>query len=50
MSRIWLIAAAALGVIALIRRRYARQASPPKLEGVSTDWLAYARSRQDEPM
>jgi len=50
VSRFWFVAAAMLGAIALIRRRYVRQASPPKLDEVSTDWLAYARSRHDEPM
>ena len=40
--------AAALGAFKLIRRRYVRRAASPKLDEVSTDWLAYARSRSDE--
>jgi hypothetical protein len=40
---------AAAGAFELIRRRLARRlAAPPKLEEVSTDWLAYARTRPDE--
>lgn len=50
VSRLWYLAAAALGAFALIRRRYARRSSPPKLDEVSTDWLAYARSRSDETL
>jgi hypothetical protein len=49
VSRLWFIAAATLGAIAVIRRRYARQASP-KLDVVSTDWLADARSRPDDTL
>ena len=49
LSRLWLLAAvAALGAFGLIRRRQTRQAAEPKLDQVSSDWLAYARSRSDE--
>jgi hypothetical protein len=51
VSRLWLLAGAvALGALGLIRRRYMRKAAAPKLDEVSTDWLAYARSRGDEPL
>jgi hypothetical protein len=40
---------ATIGVVELIRRRYMRLGSPPKVDEVSTDWLAYARSRGDDP-
>jgi hypothetical protein len=51
VSRFWLLAgAAALGAFQLIRRRYVRRAAAPKLDEVSTDWLAYARSRSDETL
>jgi hypothetical protein len=40
---------AAIGAFELIRRRLARRiVAPPKLDEVSTDWLAYANSRTDE--
>jgi hypothetical protein len=47
---LWWIAAVAVGALGLIRRRYQKRSSAPKLEEVSTDWLAYARSRSDETL
>jgi hypothetical protein len=50
VSRFWLMAGmATIGVIELIRRRYMRLGSEPKMDEVSTDWLAYARSKGDNP-
>jgi hypothetical protein len=43
-----LAAVAALGAFGLMRRRQTRRAAEPKLDQVSSDWLAYARSRSDE--
>jgi hypothetical protein len=49
VSRLWMLAGVAALAFELIRRRIARRlASEPKLEEVSTDWLAYANSRTDE--
>jgi hypothetical protein len=50
VSRLWVLAGvAAVGAFELLRRRLARRRiSPPKLDGVSSDWLAYANSRTDE--
>jgi len=52
VSRFWLITAglAALGAFQLIRSRFTRRAGEPKIDEVSSDWLAYARSRSDETM
>ena len=49
--RFWLLAGVAvLSAFGLIRRRYIRRTESPKLDEVSTDWLAYARSRSDETL
>jgi hypothetical protein len=46
---LWLLAGvAAIGVIELFRRQYIKRVAAPKVDEVSTDWLAYARSRSDE--
>jgi hypothetical protein len=51
VSRLWLIATlAAVTAFGLVRRRQARRTAAPKLDEVSADWLAYARSRSDEPV
>ena len=52
MSRFWLITAglAALGAFQLIRSRFTRRDGEPKIDEVSSDWLAYARSRSDETL
>jgi hypothetical protein len=49
VSRFWLLAGVAVfGAIELFRRQYMKRAAAPKVDEVSTDWLAYARSRSDE--
>jgi len=49
VSRLWVLAGVAAVAFELIRRRIAKRLeSEPKLDEVSTDWLAYARSRTDE--
>jgi len=49
LSRLWILVGAAAVAFELIRRRITKRLeSEPKLEEVSTDWLAYARSRTDE--
>jgi hypothetical protein len=53
VTRFWLITTglAALGAFQLIRRRFTRRAAgEPKIDEVSSDWLAYARSRSDETL
>jgi hypothetical protein len=35
------------GVRALLRRRHAKDAASPKLDPVSSDWLAEARGRHE---
>jgi len=49
VSRLWVLAGVAALAFELIRRRVTKRlASPPKLDEVSPDWLAYANSRSDE--
>jgi hypothetical protein len=52
VSRFWLITTglAALGAFQLIRHRFARRGGERKIDEVSSDWLAYARSRTDETL
>ena len=45
---ILILSAIALGGLrALLRHRHAKKDGPPKLDPVSSDWLAQARSRHE---